>query len=118
MKDLIEIDVFKKLNQLDRIEYMLGIKRIEEKYETGQAASMINVICYCGLFSVLFLMLIYSTFGVDLMIKVTESLIVVFKILFFFLTIAIIFDFVMLFKRITLKSKLNKEFFKIEVKKK
>ena len=118
MKDFIGTDVFKKLNQLDRIEYMLGLKNIRKKYEAGYFLAVLN-----SFFVILgFLLLLgvtgYSAFGIDFLTSINVIIMSVIKIAGVLMGILLIIDILVMIKGNIESTKFNKEFFKIEVKKK
>lgn len=119
MKDYeVKTELFNKLNQLDRIEYMLGMKTIDDKY--GWSLVYYIMFLFISTFNLLLLFLISGIFSQNVSfttqcIEMIYPLIISFII---FIMIGIIHDIIILIICVKAKVKFNGKFFKIEVKKK
>ena len=119
MVDLFDTEVFKKLPQLDRIEYTLGLDKIKEKYSGGYCRGMINYILLLLGFFILVLITGYSAFGIDFVIRIftNRPLIFMMKVLPIFLAILILIDIFIIVRGSLARREFNERYFKIEVKK-
>ena len=114
----IKLEDFKKLKQLDRIEYILRYNRIGEK---NQANCVFHAFIFF-LFFLSFMILItitgYSAFGETFSNRFLQSLGLAIKIFYIWFLLAIILDVVAILNNYKAKKQLFNEYFKIETKKK
>jgi len=118
MVDFTDRKEFEKLSQLDRIEYMLKRKRIQEKYEWGLVFWMIRFFIIVCAILFLFITTGYSAFGESFAISLSKKIPTLYYAFIICIIISLISDIINIILGTRAKSKLNKQFFKIEVKKK
>lgn len=111
MKRITEKEI-SKLKQLDRIEYRQKREEIDEKHKTDFAGSILKFSAF-----IMLLISFESTIGLEkkLLIELTTRL---FKTLFWFTLICIVFMFINAILEIIERRKLNEEYFKIEMRRK
>lgn len=115
---MISKEDFSKLNQLDRIEYLLKLKRIEEsseKSEFGLGYSLKMLLFVVGFIILIFLGLA-NIVGVEKALPIINTSIVVTRVFSIIIIIGIIWDIIntLIFRKN--KRDLESEFFKFKVK--
>ena len=108
---------FKKLKQLDRIEYMLRYNRINEKYKFGFFFSLLNHIILITFLVFIIIITSYAAFGESVAITLIERLIWPYRLAGIFLAISILVDFYNVVANKSYKKQLYKEFFEVKTKK-
>jgi hypothetical protein len=108
---IIKQEDFKKLDQLDRIEFLLRLKRIEDKAEIS-FVSPIYMAVFMGWFILLFT-LSYTVLGINFIIRIMPMfrLAVYFFVLLWILEAVI--NFVIIFKARQRKEELERDFFNV-----
>lgn len=112
----INEEEFNKLNQLDRIECRQIESRLKEEFKSNNFFVTINIISPYLLFYLLFALVTYGTLG----IKVFSNLMIYFGILLYLsfmgLLICLALDLFSKYKLNKEMEKLEKKFFKLELK--
>jgi len=106
------------LNQLDRIEYKLEKKEIDEINSSSLTISLLNLIIYLTLFIVGFsvvLLFVDSTRATPIVMKIMNSLNILFVIA---IAAGIIVDTILFYIYNYQKKKLDEKFFNIKIEKK
>ncbi len=108
---------FYKLDQLDRIEYRQRHKLIEETYPIFSISlTVIYIFIIFTFFIILFIMIAYSAFGVEFISPMLDGLDAYFLMVSLFIIIAILIDFVIIFRRFEYKRMLFEDYFYISKK--
>lgn len=113
---MIKKQDFKKLKQLDRIEYLLRLKRIEEKNRTGCLVSMFYLVTVICAILILVSILIFMVGGKEALCNFTKIFPAVGFGLGFFFVLSLFTDLYYILKSIKEKKELESEFFEQEVK--
>ncbi len=113
---MVTRDDFKKLKQLDRIEYLLTFKRIEEQNNYGVFVHFAYpFFIVLGFLLLVFLGMVNIT-GLEKAIPFFNMMIIVSKIGMYVILVAVVVDIIFLIRESIWKKQLREEYFKTEVK--
>lgn len=114
---MIKIDDFKKLKQLDRIEYILRLNRIEKKNPFNVMWSIIIAFSFVLGFLFLVFLGMSNLVGIEKAVPILISMNNIIKIMMIpLLLLGLLIDMIFLLRKKIWEKDLEKEFFKAEVK--
>lgn len=113
---MVKIDDFKKLKQLDRIEYLLHLKRIEEKNDNHFFSSFLHIFFLILGFLLLVFLGVSNLIGIDKAVPLLNSIIKITRIGVWVIFFALILDIIFWLRGKIWKKELREEYFKIETK--
>jgi hypothetical protein len=114
---MIKEEQLNKLNQLDRIEYLLKSDRLEKRYE---GSMFYNIILWflAWTFLIIFLCIEgYHIFGIDFVVSIMENARSGTIVWIIGLGLGLLYDILMIYKKSKEENKLTLEFFEVKVKK-
>lgn len=113
---MIKKEDFKKLKQLDRIEYLLRLKRIEEKNKAGCLLFVFHLIAIiCGIL-ILVSILVFMVGGKEALCNFAKAFPLISCGLSFFFVLSLFTDLYNILRFNKERKELESEFFKQEVK--
>ena len=113
---MITRDDFKKLKQLDRIEFLLTLKRIEEQNNYSFVVSFGYVFFFIFGFLLLVFLGTANLGGIEKALPLLNAILLLSKIGYITLGIAFVLDVVFWIRESKWKKQLREEYFKIGVK--